>query len=425
MTMPESDARAGLAREGTAGWRARASRGLAARGIGPAVPALGFTSLLTDVSSEMVVAILPIWLVRELGFGLLQFGAIDGLWRAIAGVLGAVAAIGADRRGRYRLVALLGYGISTASRLVLPFVPGTWAIVTASLCADRVGKGLRTPARDALISFDSTPAARAHAFALHRSLDAVGRLLGPALAFLLLALAPGAFDAVFLVSIAFAFAGMAVLATHVKEVERAPAAPAVAPAAASGGDRRFGWAVLAIALLGVATIGETFLVLALERRGSLSAEYVPLCFTAMALVQVVFAVPFARLAGRIGRKHALLAGHVLLLGAYAALLPAEPWPGEVVACLVATGLYLAASEGLVGTLASLFSSPRRRAVALAVMACAAAGAKLAASLGFGALWEARGLASALQAFAAGACVLVVVAWCLPWSDRTRAGEVAA
>ena len=395
--------------------RASLREHFASGAIGPNVPALGFVSLFTDVSSEMVSAILPLWLLRELQFSSLEFGALDGVWRGFGAVLGALVAFAGDRGRKHRLAAFAGYALSTASRAALFFLPIVWATVAGALFVDRAGKGLRTPSRDALLSFASRPEARASAFGLHRALDAVGWLLGPVVAFAILAVAPGAFDAVLFTSVAFGLLGLACMAMLVVDEEprgeRATWAPSSGRAdfVATWSDRGLRRLVLAVSALGLASVGEMLVVAALDRRGLVPPERVPLCFTLLALVQVLLAVPCARLAERLGLARAVVGAHGLLVVVYALLAAfdaggALPWTA-----LVLVGVFLAATDGVLAALVTRASPPERRGTALALVLGASGAAKACASLGFGALWQVRGLTTGFAVFAALAAVGMLIA----------------
>ena len=314
---------------------------------------------------------------------------------------------------------------------------------------DRLGKGLRTPARDALISFASVPSARATAFGVHRALDAVGRLAGPLMAFAVLKMAPKAFDAVFFVSICFALIGLATITllvvdersstsgsgeeSQVSSLPNARLAPTaigpLAPAANSSlvsatigiesrSKARFRWWVISATVLSAVAIGEAFFVLVLERRGAISADSVPLFFTGLGLAQIVLTLPCSRLADRIGRKRVWVGGQVVLLAAYAALLFGGGAANLVWIGVLLLGLHLAATDGVSSALTSLFVSTERRAVGLAIVAGAAGLAELGASIGFGAAWAWRGLDFGLGLFAACAAAGILVAILAPWSDLT-------
>lgn len=386
------------------------------------VLALGWVSLLTDISSEMVSAILPVWLIRELQFGILEFGTLDALWRGAGGVLGALAALGSDRRRRHKLTAFAGYALSCASRALLWMLPSSASVVMGALFVDRAGKGVRTPARDALIARASDPASRATAFGVHRAMDSIGWLLGPLVAFLVLALAPGAFDAVLFVSVGFGIVGLAVLALFVEAPAEQPLSSAMehdtraAARSASAtrawsflGRKSVRWIALSVGVLGLASVGEMLLVSVLQRRGAIASDAVPLCFTLLALVQVVASLPSARLADRIGRRRVWIGAHALLVAAYA-LVAVSPASG---ACgwsaLVLVGLFLAATDGVLAALVSLSAPLEQRASVLAFVACVGGLAKAGASLSFSALWNSAGVERALAVFAVLALAGIVVA----------------
>ena len=175
-----------------------------------AVLLLGLTSLLTDISSEMVTAVLPIFLTLQLGLSPAQFGVVDGLYRGISGVSRLVAGVLADLLRKPKLVATIGYGVSAATRPLLvaaSSIPGVAALISV----DRIGKGIRTAPRDAMIAAASRPRTLAYNFGVHRAMDNAGAMMGPLLAFGVLFVVPGRFDAVFVVSSAFALLGLAVI----------------------------------------------------------------------------------------------------------------------------------------------------------------------------------------------------------------------
>jgi MFS family permease len=186
--------------------------------VSPVVWSLGFTSLLTDVSTEMVNSALPVYLVLHLHLSPLQYGVIDGLYNGLAVALLSIAAgLMADRWGRHKEVAGFGYALSALCKVLLLATAGTWGWIAAVVGLDRAGKGVRSAPRDALISFNTPRHALASAFAVHRGLDAGGALLGPVIAFMLLARIPGAFDVLWMTSFVFAVLGIAVLALFVPE----------------------------------------------------------------------------------------------------------------------------------------------------------------------------------------------------------------
>ncbi|MFJ8488012.1 MFS transporter [Streptomyces sp. NPDC094038] len=183
--------------------------------IAPTVLALGTVSLVTDVSSEMVTAVLPLYLVAGLGLSPLGFGLLDGVYNGFSAVVRLVGGHLADRGGgRHKWVAGAGYALSALCKPLL-LVAHSLTPIGLILAADRTGKGLRTAPRDALISLSSTPETRGRAFGVHRAMDTAGALLGPLAAFLILRATVDGYDAVFTVSFCVAVLGVLVLVLFV------------------------------------------------------------------------------------------------------------------------------------------------------------------------------------------------------------------
>ena len=188
------------------------------RSVPPNVWALGATSLFTDLSSEMVASVLPIYLVVQLGFSPLAFGTLDGLYNGLGALARLASGPAVDRWRRHKEVAAGGYGVSALCRLGLLAAGRWWPGVAGAIALDRVAKGIRTVPRDALIA-DSAPAhSLGYAFGVHRALDACGAVLGPVAAFALLAAVPQGFDVVFVASFFAALIGLAVLLLFVENV---------------------------------------------------------------------------------------------------------------------------------------------------------------------------------------------------------------
>lgn len=257
----------------------------ASRWLGGNVVALGLTSLFTDVSSEMVNTVLPLYLVFQLGFSPLQFGLFDGAYQGVTGLLRIAGGVLADRRRRYKEVAGFGYALSAVCKLGL-LASHAWVLTTGVLLADRTGKGVRTAPRDALISLSSPRELLAESFGVHRALDTAGALLGPVLAFVLLGLAPSAYDSVFVTSFCVALIGLGVLVFFVRN--RTPVASSGAPRpswrTAVGLLRvaRFHRLVAAGALLGLVTVSDAFIYLVFQQRVGMAPRPFPLLFVGTA-----------------------------------------------------------------------------------------------------------------------------------------------
>ncbi len=230
---------------------------------------LGLVSMLTDVSAEMVATILPLYLVFSLGASPLVLGAIDGLYRGAAAIVQVASGLVSDRWQRHKEVAGVGYGLSAVCKVGLVAVGSSIGAIGALVAVDRVGKGLRTAPRDALISLSSTKAGLATSFGVHRAMDSAGAMLGPLVAFGILLVAPARFDAVFVVSTLFAFLGLAVLVLAVQgRPERAPRARGAALRGIARDvlrDRRFRILLLAAGGLALASVSDAMIYVGLQR----------------------------------------------------------------------------------------------------------------------------------------------------------------
>jgi MFS family permease len=395
--------------------RPRAGRRRAA--VAPTVLALGTVSLITDVSSEMVTAVLPLYLVAGLGLSPLGFGLLDGIYNGFSALVRLVGGHLADRGGgRHKWVAGFGYGLSAACKPLL-LLAHSLTPIGLILAADRTGKGLRTAPRDALISLSSTPSARGRAFGVHRAMDTAGALLGPLVAFLILRTTVDGYDAVFTVSFCVAVVGVLVLVLFVPGASRTKAqdtvtvqeTDATAQPAAPRPTLRAALALLArpdlrrltvcALLLGLATVSDSFVYLLLQRRLGVPDRWFALLPLGTAAAFLLLAIPLGRLADRIGRWRVFLGGHGALLLAYGLLL--SSWHGSALpyAVLVLHGGFYAATDGVLMAAASDSVPEELRSSGLALVQTGQALARFVCSLGFGAAWTAWGDRTALTASA--------------------------
>ncbi|KQV12041.1 MULTISPECIES: MFS transporter [unclassified Kitasatospora] len=374
--------------------------GGAGRRVPATVLALGTVSLVTDVSSEMVTAVLPLYLVLGLGLSPLQFGFLDGLFNAASAVVRLIGGHAADRSGRHKRIAGIGYLLSACSRLGLLLAGGATAGLATALAADRVGKGIRTAPRDALISLSGPPETLGRSFGVHRAMDTTGALLGPLAAFAVLWATADAYDAVFVVSFCIGLLGVLVLVLYVPGGPYLPSptrpAPVPAKALAPLRDPAFRRILAAAALLGAATIGDSFVYLLLQRELDLSPGWFPLLPLGVAASYLLLAVPAGRIADRFGRRLPFLCGHFALLGVYAVLLtPLRPM--AIVLVLVLLGVFYAATDGVLMALAGPVLPTTGRAGGLALLQTGQALTRLVGTAGFGAAWTLWGQRPALYA----------------------------
>ncbi|MFF3983482.1 MFS transporter [Streptomyces sp. NPDC001797] len=382
--------------------------------IAPTVLALGTVSLVTDVSSEMVTAVLPLYLVAGLGLSPLGFGLLDGVYNGFSAVVRLVGGHLADRGGgRHKWVAGAGYALSALCKPLL-LIAHSLTPIGLILAADRTGKGLRTAPRDALISLSSTPETRGRAFGVHRAMDTAGALLGPLAAFLILRATVDGYDAVFTVSFCVAVLGVLILVLFVPgggrtEAATSAARPTLRAALGLLSHRDLRRITVCALLLGLATVSDSFVYLLLQRRLGVPDRWFALLPLGTAAAFLLLAVPLGRLADRWGRWRVFLAGHGALLLAYALLLTS--WHGSALpyAVLALHGTFYAATDGVLMAAASDSVPEALRSSGLALVQTGQAGARFACSLGFGAAWTLWGDRTALSVSAVALAVCAVYA----------------
>ncbi|MEO7058365.1 MAG: MFS transporter, partial [Lapillicoccus sp.] len=296
--------------------------------VASTVVLLGVVSLFTDISSESLSAVLPLYLTAVLGLSPLAYGFIDGLYQGVSALVRILGGWLSDRADRPKWVAFVGYGLSALTKIALIPLHG-FAAVTAVITIDRLGKGIRTAPRDAMIAASTPEHALGRAFGVHRALDTAGAAIGPLVAFAILFLVPGDYTSVFVASFAAAMIGLAVLALVVPDVRprreaasqpippsTAPSTPRATPSVRTMVRSGMGRLVAATALLSILAISDGFLYLSLQQRDDLAATWFPLLFVGTNVAYVALAIPFGRLSDRIGRSTVLVGGHLLLVGAY-------------------------------------------------------------------------------------------------------------
>jgi MFS family permease len=369
--------------------------------VHPVVWSLGFTSLLTDISSEMVSSILPIYLLLHLHVSPAVFGIIDGLYQGVALLVRAAAGILGDRWRRHKAIAVTGYAVSAVCRLAMLAAGSAWTGIAAVVALDRTAKGLRTAPRDALISLATPTAELGRAFGVHRALDAAGAMLGPLIAFAILMAIPLGFDVIFVVSFCVAVLGLLVIVMFVRDADERRAAPRqLAPARtlallAHPGLRRV---ALAAGLLSLCTVSDSFLFIAMQRQVGFAAGAFPLLFVAVGLVNFAFSTPAGYAADRFGRIRMFFAGHALLWCAYATLLIPGNDMLRVALSVLLIGAYYAATDGVLAAIAAAVLPRELCGTGLSLVSTITNLGRLLSSVLFGFAWTSWGLEGALTSF---------------------------
>jgi len=380
-------------------------------GIPAGIWILGFVSLLMDVSSEMVLSLLPVFMVTVLGVSPLVVGVIEGVSEAMALIVKMFSGVVSDYVGRRKPLALLGYGLSALIKPLFALATsGSW--VFAARFIDRIGKGLRGAPRDALIADLAPPKARGAAFGLRQSLDVAGAFIGPLLAMGLMLLWENDFRAVFWFAVLPALLSVALLFFGVQEPERTAQASAGVNPLQRAHLRRlpaaYWWVVAIAALFTLARFSQAFLVLR-AGQGGLPIALTPLVFIALNAVYSIAAYPLGKLADRIDHGHLLAAGMLLLIAADVVLAQSAHW-GIVWAGVTLWGLHLAMTQGLLAAMVADTAPVDLRGTAYGFFNLASGIALLLASTLAGGVWTVYGAAFTFWTGAALAAAALVAVW---------------
>jgi len=366
---------------------------IARRALPRAVIALGVVSLLTDVSSEMIYPLLPLFVASTVAGGAFAVGLIEGVAETTASLVRLASGALSDRMPRRKPLLLIGYGLAGAARPLIGLAR-IWPVVLFLRFADRVGKGLRGPPRDALIADAVSGDVRGRAFGLHQAMDNAGAVVGPLCAAALLGLGLQ-LRGVFLAAAVPAVAVMAVLFFGVAEPERAaraaPQGGATEPARVGGDFRRL---LVASVLFTLGNSTDAFLLLRLGRAG-LGPEQVAVLWSLHNVVKMVAAYLGGRASDTLSRRTLLLAAWLLYAIVYLlfALLTA---PAALVAVFLAYGLTLGIGEPVQKAWTTDLVPPERRGAAFGWLNGAVGLAALPASAVFGLIWQWQGPALAFE-----------------------------
>ena len=361
----------------------------AARHLGRNVWVAGLVSLFTDISSEMIVPVLPLYLTGVLGAPAMVVGLIEGVAETSASLTKSVSGWLSDQVGRRKPLMVFGYGLSNLIKPLLGLTTGAGQVLAIRF-ADRFSKGVRGAPRDALIADSTPPDLRGRAFGLHRALDTVGAAIGPLLAALLLVLYADNFRAVFWWTAVPGGISVLRLLAFLR--------PPGARAAARGVPRRQGWSlslrplaprlrwfVLISTLFALGNSADAFLVLRARGLG-LAAGMVPLAYFLFNTTYALLSYPAGALSDRIGRRPVIIAGFLAFALIYAGFGAAtQPW--QVWGLFALYGLYYAGTEGIARAYLTDHAPAERRGSAIGVFNAYTGLAALPASWLAGLLWD--------------------------------------
>ena len=353
--------------------------------------ALGFVSMLMDISSEMIHALLPIYMVTVLGTSALSVGFIEGIAEAVASITKVFSGVVSDRLGKRKVLAVCGYGLGALTKPVFPLA-GTLGWLVGARFVDRIGKGIRGAPRDALVA-DITPAElRGAAFGLRQTLDTIGAFLGPLLAIGLMWLTTGSFQSVFWIAVIPAFLAVFVLVVYVKD----PAPGSLKKDAKKVLKWRdlvklgsnYWWVAGVGGVFALARFSEAFLILRAEAVG-MEIMWTPIVLVLMSLAFSVSAYPAGALSDRINRISVLGIGLALLIAADLVIALVPDLPGLLIG-VVLWGLHMGFTQGLFAALIADSAPVELRGTAFGMFNLLTGIALFIASVLAGLLWDVVG-----------------------------------
>ncbi|BCJ86744.1 MFS transporter [Effusibacillus dendaii] len=375
-------------------------------GLTPVILVLGLVSLLTDLSSQMIVPVLPLFLTSVLHVQIEAVGIIEGIAESTASVLKLFSGWISDHFGRRKPLMIVGYGLSN---LVKPFfaLSSSWGQVLAIRFADRFGKGVRAAPRDALLADVTSKEERGKAFGFRRSMDTLGAAIGPLVTYWILTQSGGSYQTVFWASAIPGVLAVLLLLFFLREQNRLAATGRRRTLPKIGFknlNRRFIWFTLASTLFAVANFSDAFLVLRAQNVGMATA-LIPIAYLTFNLTASVFSIPVGVLSDRIGRRPVLIVGYLIFAAIYLGFGFTEnvTW---IWILFVIYGLYYAATEGIQKAYIADLVPEGQRGTAMGTFNALTGLAALPASVIAGYLWQLFGPSTA---FAASSCLAILSA----------------
>ena len=360
-------------------------------GLSSVIFILGMVSLMTDLSSQMIVPILPLYLTSVLHVQVGTVGIIEGIAESTASVLKFFSGWISDRFGKRKWLMVGGYGLSN---LIKPFfaLSSTWGQILFIRFADRFGKGIRTSPRDAILADTTTKEERGKAFGFRRSMDTLGAALGPFVAYLILTLWNGSYKSVFWFSAIPGLIATLLLIFALKDkrnpIKTESNGRLLPNISFKGLDSRFIRFTLITTLFTIGNFSDAFLILRAKDVG-MAAEYIPLTYFAYNIVTSIFSTPFGMISDRIGRRPVLITGYVIFALIYLGFGLVNTVPGIWI-LFIFYGLYYATTEGIQKSYVADMVPEGGRGTALGTFNALTGIAALPASVLAGFLWQAFG-----------------------------------
>jgi MFS family permease len=373
---------------------------------------LGVVSLLTDVSSEMIYPLIPVFLTTVLGAGMEFVGLVEGVAESTASLLKIFSGWISDRLGMRKRLVLGGYGLSTLSRPLMAAATSGWHVLVVRF-ADRVGKGVRTSPRDALIAASSGSGEWGRSFGFHRGMDHAGAILGPLFAFGMLGYFGWGYRTIFWWAFLPGLLSVAVLLWGVSEqvptASTGSSLPAPMRLSLAPFDRRFRLFLLLVGLFTLGNSSDAFLILRAEQ-GGIPVAHLPLLWVALHITKMTSSLPAGILSDRIGRRGLILSGWFLYALVYLGFAYATSIL-QIWGLFLAYGIYFGLTEGVEKAMIADLVSESHRGTAYGLYHGAIGLTALPASLFMGFLWETIGLHAAFG-FGAAMAVLAAVGFSL-------------
>ena len=376
-------------------------------GLNSVIFVVGMVSLLTDLSSQMIVPILPLYLTSILHVQVGTVGLIEGIAESTASILKFFSGWISDRFGKRKWLMVGGYGLSN---LIKPFfaLSSTWGQVLFIRFADRVGKGIRTSPRDAILADTTTKEERGKAFGFRRSMDTLGAALGPFVAYLILTQWNGSYRAVFWISAIPGLLATILLIIFLKEkrnpIKTSSNVKILPKISFKGLGPRFVWFTLITTLFTIGNFSDAFLILRAKDVG-MAAEYIPLTYFAYNIITSIFSTPFGMMSDRIGRRPVLITGYVMFALIYLGFGLVHSILGIWVLFFI-YGLYYATTEGIQKAYVADMVPEGQRGTAMGTFNALTGIAALPASVMAGFLWQSFG---AFTAFGVSSLLAIISA----------------